>query len=237
LESKNSTKTCDLKSCYLCQLSLKNWLPAIEVHRKNLSFKKGQTIFKAGDAVTGIYFIYSGTVKVYQNWDAGKDLIIRFGQKGDILGQLGLGKQSVYPVSATALEATTVCYISLDFFESTLMVNHQLTYNLLLFFADELQRSERRMRDLVHMSVKGRIARALLFLKQQFGVSSDGYLDMELSRQDLSSFSGVVYETLFKVLNEFVQSNYIALNGKRIAVVNDTSLELLTHENQIRKLF
>lgn len=201
------------------------------MHRKNLLVKKGQPVFKEGDPVTGIYFVYEGTVKVYKKWDKEKDLIIRFAKKGDILGHLGLGKQPVYPVSAIALETTTVCYISLEFFESTLMVNHQLTYKLLLFFADELQQSEQRMRDLVHMSVRGRIAHALIVLLQQFGTSADGFINMELSRQDLASFAGVVYETLFKVMNEFVRNNLIVLQGKSIAVINPEGLKLLTQES------
>jgi CRP-like cAMP-binding protein len=231
LDKYSTNRTCDLKSCYLCQLSLKSWLPAIEVHRKNVFVKKGQSIFKEGDQVTGIYFVYDGTVKVYKKWDKEKDLTIRFAKKGDILGHLGLGKQSVYPVSAIALEPAMVCYISLEFFESTLMVNHQLTYNLLLFFADQLQQSEQRMRDLVHMSVKGRIAHALLALHEQFGANENGFLDIEISRQDLASFAGVVYETLFKVMNEFVQKNLIALHGKKIHIVNRQGLEVLTHQS------
>lgn len=223
-------KTCDLNSCYLCRLCLKDWLPAIGAHRKNFTFKKGQSIFKEGDPVTGIFFIYEGSVKVYKKWGNDKDLIIRFGKSGDVLGHLGLGRQATYPVSTTALENTTVCYISLDFFESTLRVNHELTYKLLLFFADELQQSERRMRDLVHMSVKGRIARALLMLQEQFGVGVDGFLNIELSRQDLSSFAGVVYETLFRVLNEFIKSSLISSQGKSLAIINRSGLEALTRE-------
>ena len=192
---------CDLKSCLLCQLCLKDWLPAIAVHKQNFQIRKGQYIFREGDPVNGIYFIYSGNVKVHKQWDNEKELIIRFAKAGEILGHTGLGNDPNYLVSATALEPVMVCYIAMNFFDSTLQVNSNLTYQLMRFMANELQESEKRVRNLVHMPVKGRIAQAFITLQNQFGVNTEGFINIELTRQDLSSFAGTSYETLFKVIN------------------------------------
>src|SRR5882762_8727365 len=54
----------------------------------------------------------------------------------------------------------------------------------------ELQESERKMRNLAHMQVKGRIARALMELREKFGLTQEGFIDIALSRQDLASFAG-----------------------------------------------
>ena len=221
---------CDLKSCLLCRLCLKDWLPAISVHRKNISIKKGQSIFREGDPVKGIYFIYSGNVKVHKKWCEAKELIIRFAKGGEILGHTGLGDDSHYPVSATALEPAIVCYIEMDFFESTLQVNSALTYKLMRFMANELQESEKRVRNLVHMPVKGRIAQAFISLRNQFGVNEDGFIAIELTRQDISSFAGASYETLFKVINEFTDEKLIEISGKGIRIINEVLLKKLTDE-------
>ncbi len=224
---KNS-HDCDLKSCLLCQLCLKDWLPAVATHRESIFVKKGQDIFREGDPVKGIYFIYSGNVKVHKKWSEEKDLIIRFAKKGEILGHTGLGEDAHYPVSATALEPVVVCHIGMDFFESTLRVNSELTYRLMRFMAGELQEAEKRVRNLVHMPVKGRIAQALLNLKTQFGLSANGSLGIEITRQDLASFAGASYETLFKVINEFTEEKLIEASGKSITIVNETMLRELT---------
>jgi len=157
---------CDLKSCLLCQLCLKDWIPAIAVHKQNIFIKKGQHVFREGELVKGIYFIYSGNIKVHKKWGEEKDLIIRFAKAGEILGHTGLGDDSYYLVSATALEPAIVCYIEMEFFESTLQVNNTFTYKLMRFMANELQESEKRVRNLVHMPVKGRIAQAFINLKK-----------------------------------------------------------------------
>ena len=81
---------CDLKSCFLCQRCLPEWIPAVGAHRKNLLFKKGELIFGEGEEVKGIYFVYSGTVKVHKKWGAEKELIIRFARAGSLFGHRGL---------------------------------------------------------------------------------------------------------------------------------------------------
>jgi CRP-like cAMP-binding protein len=227
---KETKDACNLNNCFLCTHSIKGWLPAIGVHKKNFTVKKGESIFKEGDPFKGIYFVYTGKFKVHTRWNYDKEFIIRFAKPGDILGHMGLGNNPVYPASTTALEPATLCYIDLDFFESTLNVNHKFTNALMRFFADELQKSEKRMRNLVHMPVKERIALAMLNLKKMFGVDAAGAINIELTRQDLSSYAAVSYETWFKVTQDFIQENLIAVNGKSITLQNEAALQKLVDD-------
>ncbi|WP_259067681.1 Crp/Fnr family transcriptional regulator [Mucilaginibacter sp. X4EP1] len=215
---------CDLNTCFLCTTCLNDWKPAIETNKQNFTVKKGQEIFKEGDPVTGIYFVYEGHVKVHKKWDNEKELIIRFARKGDILGHLGLEGNNIYPVSATAMETATVCYLPMDFFESSLKINNEFAIKLMRFFAGELQKSEKRMRELVHMPVKARVAQAIVTLKNHFGINNMGFVDVELARQDLASFSGVAYESLFRTINDFVADNIITVSGKSITIKNEHEL-------------
>jgi CRP/FNR family transcriptional regulator len=224
---KKDKHDCDLQTCMLCRLCIKEWLPAVDNHRKNFSLKKGQLLFREGEPVTGIYFIFSGTVKVHKHWGEEKELIVRFARKGDIVGHRGVGAEMVYPVSATALEPVTLCFIDLEFFQASLKVNHALLHELMMFYARELQESEKNMRNLVHMPVKGRIAHALLTLRDKFGNTEDGAIDMTLGRQDLASFTGTTYETAFRIMSELIQENVIAVSGKSIAVLNAEKLQEL----------
>ncbi len=228
---KRDKYACDVNSCFLCKRVLKEWIPAIGANKKNFHFKKGEQIFTEGEEVKGIYFVYSGTVKVYKKWGAEKELIIRFAKEGDIFGHRGLGIETVYPISATALEATTVCFIDMDFFNSTLKINHDFTSQLLMFYAGELQLSEKKMNNLAHMQVKGRIAVALLSLLDKFGTTADGAINISLSKQDLASYVGTTYETLFRFLNELVEKKIITISAKSISIVNTEKLIDLTRES------
>jgi CRP/FNR family transcriptional regulator len=193
---KSNKAVCDLKSCFLCKHCEREWLPAIDANRKNIHYKKGELIFKEGDVMEGMFFITKGTVKVHKKWGADKELIVRFAKEGDILGHRGLGDDTYYPVSGTALEPVAVCFVDLDFFLATLRMNQAFLFQLMMFFAEELKVSEKNMRDLAHMQVKGRIAQALLTIKDKFGVDSEGYINMNVSRQNLASFAGTITKRL-----------------------------------------
>lgn len=227
---KQKANNCDLRTCFLCQRCLPEWIPAVEAHRKTFHFKKGEVIFEEGQIVKGIYFVYSGTVKVHKKWGSEKELIIRFARKGSIFGHRGLGMDHHYPISATALEPVTVCFIDLEFFQATVRVNPGFTQGLLLFFADELQESEKKMRNLAHMQVKGRIAQALLQLREQFGVTAEGHVGLTLSRQDLASLVGATYETVFRIINELAQERLILVEGKHLGIANAEGLKQYTLE-------
>lgn len=221
---KQLKPTCDVNTCMLCRLCLKDWLPAVRAHRKNFQLNKGEMLFKEGDLMNGIYFIYRGTVKVHKQWGHDKELIIRFAKDGQIAGHRGFGKDEHFPVSATALERTTVCFLDKEFFLSSLKVNHDFLYELMMFFATELKESEKNMRNLAHMPVKGRIAQALLMLRDKFGTDPGNAINIQLTRQDIASFVGTTYETLFRMMNEMIEEGSIKSTDKKIEILDEQKL-------------
>ena len=216
---------CNVDSCFLCSFCIPAWKEAIALHKKTFQYKKGEEIFREGDPVKGLYFLYTGSVKVYKQWGDQKQLIIRFVKAGDILGHRGLGGIVNYPIGATALEDTRVCFITNDFLEATLKTNHELSYKLMHFYATELQKAEKRMRDLAHMEVKGRVAEALLELMNVFGADQEQQIAATITRQDIASYAGTTYETVFKFFNELAADNIITTNGKSIKINDREKLQ------------
>jgi CRP-like cAMP-binding protein len=211
---------------FLYSRCIPDWRPALNARKKIMHFKKGETIFNEGDLVPGVYFMIEGIVKVHKHWGNSKELILRFALEQDIIGHRGLSTHSkVYPVSATALSKVKVCFIDLGFFHSTLKVNPEFMFDFMMFFADELQLSEQKMRDLVHMPLRKRTANTLLTLSNQFGTNTDGYINFPINRQDIASYIGSAYETVHKLLAEFTREGWIKSDGKAIAVLDRNQLE------------
>lgn len=219
--------TCNLYDCFLCQHCMIEWRPLIGLNKETRIIRKGKAVFKEGDSVEGIYFIYRGWVKIHKEWTHPKELVVRFAGPGDIIGHRGLGDKKQYPVSATALEDSTVCFVPEEFLETCLRSNPTLTYRLMQFYAVELQKAERRMRDLVHMETKGRIAGALMEMNNRFGTNLEGFISMPVSRQDIAAYAGTTYETLFKLFIELKKDKIIATSGKFIKIRNETKLRQL----------
>jgi len=64
-------------------------------------------------------------------------------------------------------------------------------------------------------------------LEEKFGRTADGYIQLAMSRQDLASFVGTSYETLFRVLNELAGDGAIETNGKEIKITGGALLQQL----------
>lgn len=216
---------CGLDRCFLCRHCLTEWKELVALKKKTNLFKKGRKIFNEGEPVEGIFFVNEGAVKVSKNWGEEKELILRFAKTGDVLGHRGFGGDLHYPISATALEDTKVCFIDNVFLTVSLTANANLTYEFMQLYAAELQRAERRMRDLAHMDVKGRIALALLDIHRVFGTGPDGFMTVPITRQDIASYAGTTYETVFKFFTELTGKDVLATAGKSIKINDRKALE------------
>lgn len=219
------SEPCNLPNCFLCTNCIPEWREVIALNKKVIHFKKGELIFKEGEKVTGIYFLYAGAVKVHKQWVDQKELIIRFTRPGDILGHRGLAAGELYPVSATALVESSACFIGNNFLETILRADHALTYRLMQFYASELQKAEMRMRNLALMEVKGRIAETLLEILSAFGTNADGYITVPITRQDIAAYAGTTYETVFKFMKILTTTKTISANGKSIKINNAGKLQ------------
>ena len=72
------------------------------------------------------------------------------------------------------------------------------------------------MRDLAHLDVKGRISLALQDFIHLFGLDADNFISLPISRQDIASYAGTTYETVFKFLTELSQAGILSFSGKSI---------------------
>ncbi|MFC5408949.1 Crp/Fnr family transcriptional regulator [Larkinella bovis] len=226
---KQSKTGCALTNCLFCAFSQEAWLPVLNANRQVQVYAKGETIFTEGTPVTGVYFIDDGLVKIHQSWPSQKQLILNFAGRGDMIGYRALGQDPMFPVTATTLAKTAVCFVDLPFFELALETNPRLTYQLMKFYANALQKAEKRMRNLALMDVKGRVADTLLMLDRRFGRDENGYIDVLLTRQDMAAYAGTTYETFFRMLAELKTGRLVAEEKKKIAILDENRLQSLLH--------
>lgn len=207
------------------------WLKFIDCHKVEVFFKKGEHIFKAGEETKGLYIIDYGKVKItYKQYD-GSERLIRLAKSGDVLGHRGFGGNWVYPISAYALENTKVSFIPVNVFNILAKTNPNFTYGLMMFFAEELRKSEAKIK---HYPVKILVARAILDNYRAFGLENENStkLSYTLSRKDLASKAGTTYETVVRTLASLNKEKIIKIDGKSIHILNPKKLrELSRPEN------
>ncbi len=205
-------------NCLLCRTCSSEWKELIDIKRVRKNFRKGQQLIREGEPFEGLYFVERGALKVHKIWTPEKDLIIRWATEGDLIGHRGYGSPELYPVSATCLADTEACFIGKDFLTTSLMANAVFCYELLNLFSNELKVAEERMKQLGLMDVKARIAVCLLEMERKFGTDKDGFIRLNISRQDIASYSGTIYETVFKFFSELQKLAIIETRQKKISI-------------------
>jgi len=104
---------------------------------------------------------------------------------------------------------------------------------LLLFFVDELYYSEEIARDLSQLSVRERVAEALLKIKKAYCPSNEEKsIGVSLSRQDIADIAGTTKEQVSKNLADFKEEKIINLNNKEIVIENLNKLIFIANHSR-----
>lgn len=207
-------------TCFMCQNILPDWWDVINIKRNVIKVKKGQKFIEEGSDMAGVFFIQDGFVKVHKHWGE-REMIVRFAKSGEIVGHRGISAEnSLSPVSATAMQNSTLCFVELDFFKTLLKTNGTFAYELMMFYTEELQWSEQKMGSFIHLSVKERFVVNLLYLIKHFGLNEENILRIELSKTDMAAYIGTTYETMYRVIAEMENADILVFSGKQIEVID-----------------
>ena len=211
--------------CRLSELEL----DGLDNEKRIIQFKKGETIFKERGFPNGLYCIHSGKVKLHKLGEEGREQIVRLAGPSNILGYRALLEDGAYSASATALEASEICYFPKAIFMEVLKTNSPLALKLIKILTENLRMAENRMTSLTQKQTKERIAEALLILKSNFGVNDDNVINAILTRHDIGNIAGTTTETTIRVLSNFNKEHIIKLDGKQIKILDIDALKTISN--------
>lgn len=192
--------------------------------KETKSFKKGDVIFKEGERLGGVFCVRDGISKLSKLSDNGRDQIVKLATKGEVLGQRSVISSESTNLSATALEDMEVCFIPKNYIEEPLQTNPIFTNAVLKQMAQDLKFADDVIVNMAQKSVRQRLAEALLYLENNFGVDSEGYLYLQLSRADIADVVGTATELLIRTLTKMKKEGIINTTGKRIKLVDKKEL-------------
>src|ERR1035437_3824757 len=222
----NSCALCDSKNCFIHKLS-PEWLSWVDSKKFTVDFPKGQNIFWENAEVNGVYFIKTGKVKVFSLGINNKEKIVRLAGDGHIFGHRGYGAEK-YPVSAATLAGSFVCFIDNTSLYELFMTNPLFSYSMMMFYSQELRKSEQRAKYNSQMTSKERIISALLYAKETFGYSqtdeNSHTLNVYLTRSEIASIADTTAEEVSRVLTSLEKRKLILKKGRDIQLLNEQKL-------------
>ncbi len=190
------------------------------------AYTRGQKLFYEGNPTKGLFCVAAGQVKVFKSGADGKETILRLAGRGDVLGYRSLLTDAEHGSTAEVIEDATICFFDRNFITTLTKDDPILSFNLLRRLGTELAQTESRLSNMINKGVRERLSELLLVLKSTRGktVPHGVEIDVRLTRAELASMIGATSETVIRLLSDFREEGYLALEGKRIIVKNSAGL-------------
>ena len=134
-----------------------------------------------------------------------------------------------YQATAEAMNDLQAIFIPSDVFLHLLEVDSQLSYTMLQKISFELGESSNTVTFLAQKTVRERLAEVLLLLEQKLGTDPEGFIKISLTREEIANLIGTATESAIRLISEFKQDDYIAVEGRNIKILNHEKLKKLGH--------
>ncbi len=138
-----------------------------EIVKRGRPLKKGEFLFRQGDPFGSVFAVRSGALKTFSITDAGEEQITGFHLPSELVGLSGMDTET-YPVSAQALETTSVCEIPFERLDELSEQLPQLRRQLMRLMSREIRDDQQMMLLLSKKTADERIATFLVNLSARF---------------------------------------------------------------------
>jgi len=225
---KTECEKCVIRDLNSLQSVQGDELKSVTRSKTTLHFKKGEVIFSEGASLKGVYCLRNGKCKLTKLAPNGKEQIVRFISKGELVGHRSVISNSVAHLTVTALEEMDVCFIPKQEILELFKKNSEFSMGITKSLADDLDEANSSIANMAQKNVRERLAESLLFFEKIFGVDNEGFIAVSLTREEIANAIGTATESTIRLLSGFKKEGFILLSGKKIKLLDKVKLQHLT---------
>jgi CRP-like cAMP-binding protein len=201
-------------------------LEELAKNRTQLTYLRGETIFKEGAFAPHVLFIQSGLVRVYLQTGMKKVQNLWVARGGEFLAFATLFSQRTYAYSAVAMKDTQLLMIDKESLRKLLQSNPEFAYRITSRNFSSEQQLMSLVASLSNKQMRGKLATALIYLSSKDFASEQIF--RYLTRQDLADFASISAESVIKFLKEFEKEGILELKQREIRIIDMDRLTLIS---------
>jgi CRP-like cAMP-binding protein len=189
-------------------------------------FGPKDTIFAPGDPDDQLYFLLSGTIRLFKIYGDYKEATTALLKDGGVFGKLNLVEGRWQDVFAEAVTESRVAGIQKASLERVIKSDPAFALKLFSSLSERLRQSDEVIESLLHREVSCRLATLLLNLDERFGEENGAgrLIDVRLTHQDLANMIASTREAVSKVMSEFQRDGVVESRNRRIAIIDGDAL-------------
>jgi len=194
-------------------------------------YNKGRTVFSEGDKGIGFYVVADGRVKIYKVSIDGKEQILHIYGSGSPFGEVAVFAGKNFPANAETLLKSHLLFFPRAAFVDLISKNPSLSLNMLAMLSMRLRQFTVQVENLSLKEVPGRLASYLIYLAREQG--AEEMVALPLSKGQLASLLGTIPETLSRILAKMSVSGLIAVDGRKIKLLDMLGLADLAENGKL----
>jgi CRP/FNR family transcriptional regulator, cyclic AMP receptor protein len=195
---------------------------------RTIVLKADQQLFGADDAGDACYRVEEGLLKISILSPSGGERILAIFGPGAIVGELSLIDGSPRSATVTALRASKLSSISRSAFQSYAEDYPEIYQRLTMILARRLRDTNAALTATSFLSVKGRVAGAILNLAEAFGHDVGGgrtLVRQKVTQSDLAAMAGIARENVSRVLQEWIGKKIVSRISGYYCIENRAALK------------
>ena len=222
----NYKKCFNCRHCFkrnvLFELLSEEELDFLNDNRTEVNFKKGEIIYKQGSPLAHIVIVSEGMAKNYIEGPRGKNLILEIVKPYQINGGPGMYVDMRHHSSLMALVDTKACFIDVNVFKEVIRKNSVFAEEFIKCFSKNNIHTFGQFVTLTQKNMEGRIAEALLYLKNE--VFKNGAIK-HITKQEIADLTGLTKESTIRVMKDFRNETVLEEVGKEIIILDEAGLQ------------
>jgi CRP/FNR family cyclic AMP-dependent transcriptional regulator len=225
-----------LRACPLFARVSDDGLASVAAALRPRRFRRGETIFHAGDPGDALFLVIAGSVKITIPADDGSEpAILTTVGPGGFFGELSLLDGAPRSATAVALDATETHVLRRDAFEGLIDEQPALRRTLLVTLTGEIRRLTAQVEDLHFLDLPGRLARHLLrTLAIAAGrdpaaadeLTGEHRLSWPYTQAELAGMIGGSRQSVNRLLADLVDEGLVRFDGDQLVIPDAGRLAL-----------
>ncbi len=183
---------------------------------------RGRVFYMPDEPGEVVFILKRGKVDLYRIAPNGRKLVVATLGPHTIFGEMGLIGQGMYGCFAEAVDDCLICVLSRSDMQALIRRNPDVGLSLLSEMGQRLQQRESELESLAFRGLPARLAALLLREADAYGTV------VGLSHQDIAERLGTYRETVSQVLGRFRADGLVAVEPRRIKLLDPDGLEAYT---------
>jgi CRP-like cAMP-binding protein len=190
--------------------------------------KADQILFTAGDPGDGCYRVEQGLLKVSILSQSGGERILAILGPGALVGELAVIDTRPRSASVSAARDSELSFVSRSAFEAVAEKNPAIYRPIVALLARRLRDTNNVVTAMSFLSLKGRVAQALLSLAEAFGHDVGAgrtLVRQKVTQSDLAAMAGIARENVSRILNDWMRQKVVSRLAGYYCLEDRTALE------------